>query len=704
MLAVFVAVVVVAVVTLGSAAAWLWHSPSALGILAERVPGLAISGQQGRPGGGPFALRRLQWQGGSLRVVIEGLAWDDAQWAWRPHPGAWVGLRLTQPRALRVQLSTGLAPPPAPPAAAPSSLRLPFELHAPGLRINRLEIDRQPAVTALAADLHLGAAAGAEHRMQHLALMWNGLTARGQAVLGTAAGLPLQAQLDVSVPAYVSAAAASAPAAATASAPAAAPTTPSVSAAWRAEVQLQGPLARLPVQARFSHSSGASASAQATLAPFAAWPLVALAAQASRLDLSTLAPGLPQTALSGRATLADPLAQQTLQDPLALEVELENAAPGPWNARRLPLQRLQVSLLGHPSLAQPLRFKQFFADLAGPHPAGRVEGSGQFHKGELTLALTLTDLHPEQLFSGAAPMRLAGQLNLRASSAVSAVAAPAAASAAASTASSTASATASATGAAPAGAAPRALQATMQVDLNARLPQPSSPQLTLQTTAAFTQRPDGTLIASLRSLQARALPVAGATAGRNRNLGNATGEATAQRNTAGDWQLQTRGALAAFDPGPWWPSARVGRGAQALNARWQADLTRLASTAGPASGAVPPSASKTAPALPQRPAFISLPLLRGSARVDLQNSRYAGLDWRGQLSLQATAPALQAQAELHAGANRLQLNGQWPHAQGRAAAVPTGTLDLQRRRWARWPVWPRCCPPKPPRGGRAQAA
>ena len=70
------------------AGTWVWRSESALTRLVPWVPGLSVSGQQGRPTGGPFSVQRLQWQGGTPRIVVEGLAWDDAQWTWRPR-AAW---------------------------------------------------------------------------------------------------------------------------------------------------------------------------------------------------------------------------------------------------------------------------------------------------------------------------------------------------------------------------------------------------------------------------------------------------------------------------------------------------------------------------------------------------------------------------------------------------------------------------------------
>ena len=94
----------VALLAAVGAAVWLWHSDSGLQRALQRVPGLALQGPQGRPTGGPYAVQQLQWQGAGLRVVVDGLAWDDAHWRWLPHAGAWVSLSLQRPRAARVQV------------------------------------------------------------------------------------------------------------------------------------------------------------------------------------------------------------------------------------------------------------------------------------------------------------------------------------------------------------------------------------------------------------------------------------------------------------------------------------------------------------------------------------------------------------------------------------------------------------------------
>ncbi len=636
------------------AMAWVWSSDSALTRLAPLVPGLTVTGQQGRPTGGPFSVQRLQWQSGDLRVVVEGLAWDDAVWSWRPHAGAWAEVRLAQLRAARVQVLNTRDPVAAAASSGPpKSLQLPLVLQAPGLRIARLEWDQQQPIADLQADVHLGAAGGTEHRVEELGFRRDGLAARGRAVIGTGGDLPLQARLNLDA----TAPAASAGPAANRGTPPAAHAPP----AWQAEVQATGPLQRLEVQATVTQASAKAASAapsavpaaganvQATLAPFAAWPLLALSAQAEGLDLSSLSPGLPQTALSGRAKLSEPRATQGMQNPLVFDIQLENVEAGPWDANRLPLRRLQLLLQGRPADPTTLVFDRLVAELAGTQAAGRIEGSGRLHSGSLALQLVLADVRPEQLATVAPPMRLAGTLNVTVDGLPS-VPSPASS---------------------PQPAGPRTLQARLEVDLTGRLAGPSTPPLRLQTLASVSMPPDGTVSASLRDLRA----TAGGGSGAGVSGGEATGEASAERNVAGDWRLRTSGALTRLDPAPWWPAARLSRGGQSLNARWQADLTRLASTAAQAAGT---AAAATATASATGVAGSSpWSQLRGSASLVMADSRFANLDWRGDASLLAAADALQLRADLRAGPNRFKLDGGLPHARGRAAAVPTGTLDVQ---------------------------
>lgn len=629
------ALVGVVALLLATGGAWLWNSSSGINRLLQQVPGLELQGQTGRPNGGPFAVQRLVWRGAGGQLVIEELAWDDAAWNWRPYPGAWLGIGLERPRAARVQWRSNEPPAAAARTPPPTDLTFPVELRAPGLRIGRLEVGDQAAVIDIAVDLHLGAAEGREHRLQNLALKIQGLDVAGNAVLGSGSGLPLQAR-------------------ATATAP-----------EWQAELQAQGPLQRLQLAVqlgqRLPDASTAGgqrqtkgqaqgrtqgeAQVQATLAPFAAWPLLALAADVKALDLSTLAAGLPQTQLSGRAALADPsaaAAPDSSNGLLALDVQLVNASPGAWDAGLLPLRSLDVRLQGRPAEPGTLVFDRLQAQLEGAREAGVLNGSGRWEAGALALDLRLQAVRPEQLDTRLPPMSLGGQVSARAKGLGNA-AAPA-----------------------PAAGAQPSPSGTVQVELDGRLPRRGAPALRLQAEGVWSMPADGSLALQLRNAVAVAVAGAGTGTGNVQAGGKAEASADARRDAAGAWQLQSAGTLTGFDPGLWWPAAGRDATGQRINARWQADLAL------PAPPAVPnQSVGRTPPAAPVAGV---LDRVLGSARLTLDDSRWAGTAWRGLAELQADAKALALQADLKAGPNQLKAEGRFPRGDG--AALPQAQLNI----------------------------
>lgn len=223
-----------------AAFAWLWQGPGLVSVLQrwpQLVPGLTLEGATGRPTGGAFALQRLRWQGDGVNVVVEGLAWRDAQWRWHPHQGAWVGVRLEGAQAARVAVTRmPTATPPGP--RAPPNLRWPFALQAPGLAVGRVEVDTQPPVTGLVADVELGAREGAEHRVQHARAERDGVRFEASATVGTAEPWPLAARLN------------------------AAP----LNGLWQLRAQAEGPALRPAADLVFEHSSPAPLDA-------GGWPL-----------------------------------------------------------------------------------------------------------------------------------------------------------------------------------------------------------------------------------------------------------------------------------------------------------------------------------------------------------------------------------------------------------------------------------------------
>jgi translocation and assembly module TamB len=485
----------------GAGGTWLWHSDSGLERALRQVPGLTLSGVQGRPTGGGYRIDHLQWQSGTLTVQVDGLSWRDARWRWRPHAGAWIGLALAGAHADSVRIATRPAPKDEPASPPPQQLRLPLELQAPGLQVDSLQLNQQPPLTALAADLHLGADGGAHHRVERLRLARAPLALAGSVDIGADDGLPVDARLGLATPT-------------------------GQPDAWRASLRALGPLQRLALAAQLRTEAGAGLTAQATLAPFAAWPLLALNAQAQDLDLAALQPGLPQTRLGGHVQLAEPQAGQ----PLALDLALSNASPGRWDAGRLPLRRIDGRVKGLAATPDRLDIDALAIEFGGERPAGQWLGTGRWQGRELQLHARVVQLQPDQLDSRMTPARIDGPIEL----ALRGLALPGA----------------------PAGT-PQGLDATLHADLRGQLADRRAPPLRLLADASLSQPTDGSLALGLKTLRAEA--------------GSARAEATAEarRDAAGAWAVRSTGTLSRFDLATWWPGNAH---RSDLNGRWQADV------------------------------------------------------------------------------------------------------------------------------------
>ena len=672
----------VAVVGVG---AWVWNSDSAQQRALQHVPGLTLEAPRGRLNGGAFGAERLRWESPDLVVEIDDLRWADAQWRWRPYAGAWVGLKLAQPQASSVRVTRKpLGAKASEPMNPPSSLKLPLEAVLQGLRLGSLQLDGETLLTALEADVHLGADSGARHRIDNLALTRElpraqtpaTLQLKGRASIGTEGDLPLSANLEIQTP----------------------PGTPQ---SWRAALQVLGPLQRLGLNATLSTESGAGATATATATPFAEWPLAALALQTQELDLSLLAPGLPETRLSGTATLAD----VTAGEPLRMRLALDNAAPGPWDAGRLPLRSVRGNLQGRPSERDRLAFDGLVVELGRNANGGRVSGSGQWQAAQLDLQLKLEGVQAVQLDTRAPAATLDGSVELAlqglalpggeaAAGAAGGAAAAGAAGGAAAAGAAGGAAAASAAGAAGAAApaAPRGLEGRVQIQLRGRLPALAKglrppPPLDLNGEARFEVPADATLAFDLKRFEA--------SSGKAR----ASGTLQARRDAGGDWAVKSGGTLQSFDLAAWWPAATAGRSSN-LNGTWDADLQLPAGAAAGTSAAV--STGPSAGGL--------MDTLRGAADLTLKASTLAGVPLSGTAALQARGRGLRLEADLQVAANTLRLNGgiaaglhDWraevdapalsalapllklvPAAQGYAPSA--GTLQASATANGRWPA------------------
>ncbi|MBA3589948.1 MAG: hypothetical protein H0W38_10255, partial [Methylibium sp.] len=580
--------------------------------VAERVPGLTVGDSRGALLGAEaeFMLDRASMQTGDSTVRVDGLRIEGLQfgrWQLRA-PYVHVEARAIALRQLDVETTPSTEPSPAP--EPPRSLRLPATARVDVLRIDRL---RLPGLATPIKGLTAHLEAGATHRIDALALRWNGLLAEGSAHIDADSPMSLRSSLAVRADA---ADAQPAPAGPGATA------LPEWARGLVLQVAAGGPLERFDVTASLElQDQRLNAKAQVT--PFAALPLSQLDARFAQLDLAPLlapfTPQAPTTALTGSAVL-----QLAADAPLSVRAQIANTMPGRWDQQRVPVRELELRASGQGADWQIDSASVQLAGDAGT-PAGQLEGSGRIDGGVGAVELSLDGVLLQQLDRRAPPLRLSGPIRLKHTPDAAGPAAPTAPAAPAS----------AAVPPIPPSTAPSPAFGRLEFDtkitgalVGAARKQASGPlrdavQLALNGSATPSQ-------IVLKSLSARAGAARLDGQGSARRVGNA-------------WDSEAALKLAAFDPRLWLPGepdAAWRRAKNVLNG--QVDLKAR----------VPADAADAAAMLAR---------LNGTLRAELTDSALAG---------QPVALTLQAEAD---GRGRLNAEGQ-TGAAGNAAQF---TLQLQ---------------------------
>ena len=391
-----VAVFVLLLAALATGIGWALRSESGTAWLLTLIPGLQVEAPKGLLLGDFEARRvRLKLPGGDDSVTLANVGWRGLTLS-RGDAGRWFRLVIDELHAGRVDVV--IAPgKTSEPLRQPADLKWPFEVELRALSITELHLSAlgDKPLLDLRAQLHLGAAGGAEHHIERLRLGWDRLQARGSARIQSGAPMQLDAALGFAQTAF------------------------GAVPAWSAGVSLSGPLAAPVLLATVRTEPAAkeapqSLDARATLRPFAAWPLGDLQASAQALDLSAFSSAAPVTSLSGRAVATS----SGLDQPATIDIDMTNGAAGRWNDHRLPLHRLTLALGGRPDQPSVLELRQLDAELGTPKQnAGRITGAGRWSRDGWNLVATLAALQPALLDSRAAPMQLSGPLALSGSGA-----------------------------------------------------------------------------------------------------------------------------------------------------------------------------------------------------------------------------------------------------------------------------------------------
>jgi translocation and assembly module TamB len=521
-LAVVLGVAVALLLAAAGAGRWVLVTEAGTQWLLARLPGVSATGVRGSVLGGQWQAERLriEWAGGKQSLLLEDVAAEGLRWQWRPAggaPGTWLALDAQSVVARKATLLTG--PPSGQPLALPASLALPLQLTVAKVQLGELQIDTlAPFMQLKAQGFALDSRAGASHAVQNIQGRWQGLNIDGQAQIGHAAPLPLQASASVT------------------------PAGDGDAPRWAAVLRAGGPVARIALAATLRGVPQAGRPApsldlRAEVLPLQAWALGPLSLQTAGLDLRALLPGAPETLLSGSAEVRT----QALNAPISAGVEISNAIPGRWNEGRLPLSRLVGTLSGRMDQPDRLSLTNFELALSDGgtgtgRSAGRWSGSALWQGQTLTLDSKLDDVTPQRLDGRLAAMRLSGPLALTLTGLRSPdPAAPAATP--------------------PATATPLRAQLRMALDgvLDAA-PQPV--KLTLEASADAS----GIAVKQARAQTGAAI---------------AELQGTLQRGPRGEWALVSSGSLADFDPVPWLPGEAGSAwraGPHRLSGSWQFDV------------------------------------------------------------------------------------------------------------------------------------
>ena len=362
-------------------------------LTAENVQGSLLGGGE---------IGQLGWSRDGLSVQASGVALRLGHTAvWNALLGR--GLHLDQLTLQRLVI-TDQRPPPATPneplqaVTLPLALSLPFE--AQEIVIN----GPQPLILNDLKGLYqYGPNDGPEiagvadaHRLRIDSLQVAGGRYQAQLALGAQAPMPLWLRVKGTVQASVPEG-----------------ETLTLQANAQASGTLSGASAALDVQARVAPSDD-PASATPTLAatahllPWAEQPVQSADATAHQLNLASLWPQAPLTALSGTLKAAPE------GEAWRAQVDLRNSASGPADKQRLPLQRLQATLT---QTAERWRVDALQAELGG----GSLQAEGEVDRlpdGGAALdrwqgSLQARGVNPALLWSALAPAALDGTLSAR---------------------------------------------------------------------------------------------------------------------------------------------------------------------------------------------------------------------------------------------------------------------------------------------------
>ena len=346
---------------------------------------------------------QLHWQqdGISVNVRDVGLSWQ----AWSLLQGR---LKLDRFTVANVLVNDERPPTPTP-TAPPNALGLPLQVALDEFSVGQFEYRGKTAFTASEiAGSYLYT--GLQHQLDLKSVQVANGRYSGRAALTAVGPLTLDSSLsgvlDVAIPNNP----APVPLAFQATA-----NGPLTELLVKAELQMTTP----PAADAKKPAPQPQASASARVMPWAAQPLPQADATFRDLDIAALLPDMPQTLLTGSASVRPLENTPAAASPgWGLQMQLANALPGPWDQKRLPLEQLdtQGEWVNGTAMVRSLKAQLGGGELLAsgewtrPSPADKPATAGPATPAQAwKLNATLKRINPAQLHTQLAPLPLDGR-------------------------------------------------------------------------------------------------------------------------------------------------------------------------------------------------------------------------------------------------------------------------------------------------------
>lgn len=352
----------------GGAYVWVLYTEAGLTWITARVngaagEGLTMTDLEGTLAGGTRA-RHIRYTGKDIEVHV-----TDAHVRVSPLSILLLTPRLSELRAVEIAVTTK---PTEPRGRPPDTLELPVNIQLPDVRVDRLVVDLGKGPIELENVQFEYSGGRARHTVHALTLV------------GFDHDLALRGRIDARAPFDLQGAVTA---------------TRTQHPKGDLSAKLSGNLSDIAVEAR-GRSGDARVTAVGHVQPYASFPIAAIKAEISQLDLKLLAADLPRTVIAGTLDL------KRTGVLLAGPVRLTNTLHGPYDTDRLPVATLRMNV--ETDIGNTRRF-DLAADLGR---AGSITGSGQIEGEHARLALSTKAIDLKGLHSRMRETRLAGRADL----------------------------------------------------------------------------------------------------------------------------------------------------------------------------------------------------------------------------------------------------------------------------------------------------